>query len=172
MKTNYIKLNELKDFLFDLWETTYFVRINGQVFNTGRTVLTYEDEAAIFEIFNITDKDFEHALWSIKKENIKTVNNKTVISNKYIKTTIDMKWDSSYWMKSKKLVRDVKEYLFDLWKTADYIKINGVSFCTEECFILFTLDKLTILNEGGFTEVASIYIKEISSLIIDEERVL
>lgn len=75
-------------------------------------------------------------------------------------------------MKSKKLVRDVKNIINERWKTADYIKINGFSFCTEECFTLFTLDELKILNEGGFTEVASIDIKGISSLIIDEERVL
>lgn len=146
MKINYIRLNELKNFLFDLWETTYFVRINGQVFNTDNTVLTYEDADAIFEIFNITDRDFEHALWSIKKENIKTVNNKPVISNKYIATTINMKWDSSHWM-----------------------KINGFLFFMSNCCQITTDEDLLIYNKETLT---SICLKEINSLIIDDEVIL
>jgi hypothetical protein len=139
-------VRDVKEYLFDLWEATYFVKINNKVFNTNITILTYDIEKQCFEIFHLTDYNFENAIWTVKKENVITVNNQEIIRHDNIKNIIN-----------------------ERWKTADYIKINGFSFCTEECFTLFTLDKLKILNEGGFTEVASINIKEISSLIIDEE---
>lgn len=69
-------------------------------------------------------------------------------------------------------IEEFKNLIRRKWKTSDYIKINGFSFCTEECFILFTPDNLIILNEGGFTEVANIKMKDINSLIIDEKEML
>ena len=139
-------VRDVKEYLFDLWETTSFVKINNTVFNTNITILTYDIEKQCFEIFHLTDYNFENAIWTVKKENVITVNNQEIIRHDNIINIIN-----------------------ERWKTADYIKINGFSFCTEKCFTLFTLDKLKILNEDGFTEVASINITEISSLIIDEE---
>lgn len=142
-------VRDVKKYLFDLWEKTHFVKINDKVFDTIITVLTYDIEKQCFEIFRLTDYNFEYAIWIVKKEDVITINNQTII-----------------------LPIDIKNIINERWKTADYIKINGFSFCTEECFALFTLDKLLILNEEEGTDVASINIKEISSLIIDKERVL
>lgn len=34
-------------------------------------------------------------------------------------------------------IEEFKNLIRRKWKTSDYIKINGFSFSTEECFILF-----------------------------------
>lgn len=42
----------------------------------------------------------------------------------------------------------------------------------KNALFFFTSDNLIILNEGGFTEVATIKMKDINSLIIDEKEML
>lgn len=142
-------VKDVKEYLFDLWEATHFVKINDKVFDANITVLTYDIEKQCFEIFRLTDYNFENAIWTVKKEDVITVNNQTII-----------------------LPTDVKNIINERWKTADYIKINGFLFSTDECYNLFISNKLTIYNEGGYAEVTYINIEEINSLIIDEEKVL
>lgn len=69
-------------------------------------------------------------------------------------------------------IEELKNIIRKGWKLSNCIKINGFSFCTEECFVLFTLDNLLILNEENYAEVATIKVKDINSLIIDEKELL
>lgn len=143
------KVNDVKKYLFDLWETTHFVKINNTVFNTDNTTLTYNFDTHVFEIFKSTDITFEKAILSVKKEDIITINNQTIILDDDIKSIIDSNW-----------------------KTSAYMKINGFLFSMSECYNLFISNELIIYNEGGCNEVTRINIEDINSLIIDEKKVL
>lgn len=146
MAINRKKVSDIKEYLFDLWETTHFVKINNTVFNTDLAILTYDIEKQCFEIFHLADYNFENAIWTVKKEDVITVNNQKIILNV-----------------------DVKNIINERWKTARCIKINNFLFFMNECYNLFISDKLLIYRHGVGTEIN---VDEINSLIIDEEKVL
>lgn len=142
-------VKDMKDFLFDLWETNHFVKINNTVCNADATILAYDAEKQCFEIYRLTDYNLENVILTVKKEDVIYVNDQEIISDV-----------------------DLKNIINERWKTSKYIKINGFLFSTNECYNLFISNKLTIYNEGGYAEVTFINIEEINSLIIDEEKVL
>lgn len=140
------KISDIKEYLFDLWETTHFVKINNTVFNADTTILTYNIDKQYFELFRLTNDDFENPILSFKKEDVITVNNQKII-----------------------LDDDVKNIINERWKTARCMKINNFLFFMNECYNLFISNKLLIYRHGVGTEIN---VEEIDSLIIDEERVL
>lgn len=146
MTINRKKISDIKEYLFDLWETTHFVKINNTIFDANITILTYNIEKQCFEIFRSSDYNFENAIWVAKKEDVITVNNQKIIRND-----------------------DVKNIINERWKTARCMKINNFLFFMNECYNLFISDKLLIYRHGVGTEIN---VDEINSLIIDEERML
>lgn len=146
MAINRKKVSDIKEYLFDLWETTHFVKINNTVFNADTTILTYDIEKQCFEIFRLTDYNFENTIWTVKKEDVITINNQKII-----------------------LDAEIKNIINERWKTARCMKINNFLFFMNECYNLFISNKLLIYRHGVGTEIN---VEEINSLIIDEERVL
>ena len=146
MAINRKKVIDIKEYLFDLWETTHFVKINNTVFNADITILTYDIEKQCFEIFRLTDYNFENTIWTVKKEDVITINNQKII-----------------------LDAEIKNIINERWKTARCMKINNFLFFMNECYNLFISNKLLIYRHGVGTEIN---VEEINSLIIDEERVL
>ena len=139
-------VKDVKNFLFDLWETRPFVKINNTVYNTDTTILTYDAEKQCFEIYRLTDYNLENVIWTIKKEDVIYVNDQKIISDV-----------------------DLKNIINERWTTANCMKINNFLFIMNECYNLFISDKLLIYRHGVGTEIN---VEEINSLIIDEERVL
>lgn len=139
-------VKDVKEYLFDLWETTCFVKINNTVYNTDTTILTYYAENQCFELYRLTDYNFENVIWTVKKEDVIYINDQEIISDV-----------------------DLKNIISERWKTAECMKINNFLFVMNECYNLFISNKLLIYRHGVGTEIN---VDEISSLIIDEEKVL
>lgn len=68
-------IETLKNYLFDMWETHYFLTINGICFDTEKVTLAYDSEFDNFEIYLINDTDLENVLCSFNIKRIKTVDN-------------------------------------------------------------------------------------------------
>lgn len=143
------KVTDMKEYLFTLWETTYHVNINDKVFYTNDKVITYDSEDELFEIFYTTDRDFEHAIYAFRKEDVITINNEIIIREDMLKNIINRNWTSSFWM-----------------------KINGFLFFMNDCYQITTDEVLIIYNKETYRKITSICLKEINSLIIDEEVIL
>ena len=149
MKNSRKQVSDIKEYLFDLWETTYCVNINDKVFYTNDKVMTYDSEDELFEIFYTTDTNFEHAIYAFRKEDVRTINNETIIQNDVLKNIINRNWTSSYWM-----------------------KINGFLFFMGDCYQITTDEVLIIFNKETYRKITSICLKDINSLIIDDEVIL
>lgn len=143
------KVNDIKEYLFNLWKTIHFVNINELVFNTSSTVLAYNPDTQVFEIFPSSDTELEKAIWTVKKDDIITINNQEIILNAEIKNIINNKWATSEW-----------------------IKINGFTFFTDECFQLFTCYSLMIFDYKTDKQIINILINDINSLETNNEVIL
>lgn len=139
-------VKDVKEYLFDLWETNHFVKINNTVCNANTTILAYDAENQCFEIYRFTDYNFENVIWTVKKEDVIYINDQEIISD-----------------------ADLKNIINERWKTAECMKINNFLFVMNECYNLFISNKLLIYRHGVGTEIN---VDEINSLIIDEEKVL
>ena len=140
------KIENIKEYLFTLWETTYCVNINDNKFYTNDKIMTYDSENKLFEIFYNTDKDFEKPIYAFRKEDVKTINNTVIIQNDEIRYIINKKWSKSYWM-----------------------KINGFLFFISDCYQIITDTVLIIYVKDTNIKITSICLTEINSLIIDDE---
>lgn len=143
------KVKNIKEYLFTLWETTDCVNINDKIFYTNDKVMTYDSKNELFEIFYTTDIDFKNAIWAFRKEDVRTVNNKIIIQKDVLKNIINKNWTSSYWM-----------------------KINGFLFFMHDCYQINTDTVLIIYDKATNSKITSICLKEITSLIIDDEVIL
>lgn len=79
-KTN----EELKDFIFDVWEDLVEVTINDVLFNAVTDVLAYDRYSEIFEIYAYTDKIFEIPLVTFSLNNVETVNDFKIIVEEHV----------------------------------------------------------------------------------------
>lgn len=68
-----ITVEELKNWLFDLWEHNYFVRINNINFDTVRLNMYYDKMLDNMEFYSFKDKDLEAPTNIINLHNIKNV---------------------------------------------------------------------------------------------------
>ena len=73
MKKRKITVEELKDWLFDLWEHNYHIRINDVNFDTVRLDMYYDKMLNNMEFYNYKDKDLEAPVCVINLLNIKSV---------------------------------------------------------------------------------------------------
>lgn len=140
------KIENIKEYLFTLWETTYCVNINDKIFYTNDKVMTYDSEDKLFEIFYNTDKDFKKPIYAFREEDVRTINNTIIIQIDKIKNIINRNWMSSCWM-----------------------KINGFLFFMHDCYQIITDTVLIIYVKDTNIKITSICLKEINSLIIDDE---
>lgn len=58
------------------------------------------------------------------------------------------------------------------WKTSYWMKINGFLFFMHDCYQITTDTILIIFDKKTDRNITSIHIKEINSLIIDDEVIL
>lgn len=68
-------IEALKNYLFDMWESHYFLTINEICFDTEKVTLAYDPEFDVIEIYLINDTYLENVLCSFSLKLIKTVNN-------------------------------------------------------------------------------------------------
>ena len=68
-------IEALKNYLFNIWETHYFITINGICFDTEKVTLAYDPVSDNIEIYLINDTDLENVLCLFNLKRIKTVNN-------------------------------------------------------------------------------------------------
>nr|DAX05104.1 MAG TPA: hypothetical protein [Caudoviricetes sp.] len=74
------EVENVKDYLFDLWEKTYQVAINDIVFDTEKINLAYDYETDIMEIYLSSDTHLENVLGSFNVNQIKTINNAVIVT--------------------------------------------------------------------------------------------
>lgn len=74
------EVENVKDYLFDLWEKTYQVAINDIVFDTKKINLAYDCETDIMEIYLSSDTHLENVLGSFNVNQIKTINNAVIVT--------------------------------------------------------------------------------------------
>lgn len=67
-------IEALKNYLFNIWETHYFITINRICFDTEKVTLAYDHEFDNIEIYLIDDTDLENVLCSFSLKNIETIN--------------------------------------------------------------------------------------------------
>lgn len=85
MKLKKFKTNEeLKDFIFDVWEDLVEVTINGVLFNAVTAVPAYDRYSEIFEIYAYTDKNFEIPLVTFSLNNVETVNDFKIMVEEHV----------------------------------------------------------------------------------------
>lgn len=144
----------LHDYLFKVWESHYFVYINGTCFNTEKVTLAYDPEFDTFEIYNINDTDLENVLCLVNLKCIKTINNTQIV--------LDMGVE-------RRTRNELREIIKHKWNTSYWMRINGFLFCTSNCCQITTNEDLLIYNEETLTIIC---LKEINSLIIDDEVIL
>lgn len=147
----------LHDYLFKVWESQYFVYINGTCFNTEKVTLAYDPEFDTFEIYNINDTYLENVLCFVNLKCIKTINNTQIV--------LDMGLNGEQEMNRKEL----REIIKHKWNTSYWMRINGFLFFTSYCCQKTTDEDLLIYNEETLTIIC---LKEINSLIIDDEVIL
>ena len=68
-------IEALHDYLFDVWESHYFVTINRICFDTEKVTIAYDPEFNNIGIYNIKDNDLENELCSFSLKRIETINN-------------------------------------------------------------------------------------------------
>lgn len=74
----------LHNYLFKVWESHYFVYINGIYFNTEKVTLAYDPEFDTFEIYNINDTDLENVLCMVNLKCIKTINDTQIVLDMWL----------------------------------------------------------------------------------------
>lgn len=74
----------LHDYLFKVWESHYFVTINGICFDTEKVTLAYDPKFDNIEIYNINDTDLENVLCSFSLKRIKTINNILIVLDMWL----------------------------------------------------------------------------------------
>ena len=68
-----ITAEELKNWLFDLWDHNHFIRINNIIFDTVRLDMYYDKMLDNMEFYSCKDKDLEAPTNIINLHNIKSV---------------------------------------------------------------------------------------------------
>ena len=79
-----LTLEALHDYLFKVWESHYFVTINGICFDTEKVTLTYDFEFDVIEIYLINDTNLENVLCSFSLKRIETINNVQIILDMWL----------------------------------------------------------------------------------------
>lgn len=74
----------LHDYLFKVWESHYFVTINGICFDTEKVTLAYDSEFNVIEIYSITDTDLEKVLCSFSLKRIESINNVQIVLDMWL----------------------------------------------------------------------------------------
>lgn len=74
----------LHDYLFKVWESRYFVTINGICFDTEKVTLAYDAEFDTVEIYLINDTNLENTLCSFSLKRIETINNVQIILDAWL----------------------------------------------------------------------------------------
>lgn len=67
-----------------MWETQYFLTINGICFDTEKMTLAYDPEFNNFEMYSINDTDSEKVLCSLGIKRIKTVDNILILLDEWL----------------------------------------------------------------------------------------
>jgi hypothetical protein len=75
---NFYDEDELKNYLFNLWETNKFITINEIKFNTVEYILAYDIASEQFEIYSENDSSYDYLICSFLSLSIKTINNQII----------------------------------------------------------------------------------------------
>ena len=75
---NFYDDDELKKYLFNLWETNEFITINGIKFDTVKYILAYDIASEQFEIYSENDSYYDYLICSFLSLSIKTINNQII----------------------------------------------------------------------------------------------
>ena len=71
--------DDLKRYLFNLWETYQLVTINEIKFDTDNYILAYDVISKQFKIYSENDSHYDHLICLFLPLSIKTINNQIII---------------------------------------------------------------------------------------------
>lgn len=78
------EVENVADYLFDLWEKTYKVAINDIVFDTEKINIAYDFKNEVMEMYLLNDAYYENVLCSFNIKQIKTINNVVIVRKGYL----------------------------------------------------------------------------------------
>ena len=170
-KLEFTSTNNLKDWLFALWERNYHIEIDTVYFNTTQLNMLYDEQHDNIEFYNTKDKHLEDASCIINLKNIKNVEGFNIeIVEHHNNNQKENKMN--YKELTKIDFKELTKIIAKEWKTSYWMKINGFLFFMYDCYQITTDTILIIYDKESDRKITSICIKDINSLIIDDEVIL